>query len=876
MKCPLPLLLLLSAALAGVTPAARAQPPAAHVQGGPAASIPAIPAPVPTSPAPPSQTSAGSQAAQAPIPPASSAAPGISPADAQRVIDLLNDPKKRADFTATLDAIARTLPPAAPADAPDQTDASAKAAPPNSAAVALPLAPNSLGAQMLVSVSGLVARLTDRLHATLQDIRSIPPMGGWILMMASDPLGQKLLLDTAWRLAVTFAAGLAAEWLTWWILRRPVMALSRRRPGAQNGEELTAPFEDNSDRAASSDDDSVLARTAIDVPAGDRSANTDDEPDPDAAHDGQARAELGAIEPPEPPRSVLLARLHLLPGVLLRLVLTLAPVFSFVLAAHLVVSTSISEVYLTRLILLAMIDAYAVSRVILCTTRAILAPDAPHWRLLPISTETAISGVRWIRRLTVVCVFGYAAAEAGLLLGMSKVTHEALLKSDGLVLLVMAIIIVLRNRAGVAELIRARPGHTGPFVRWRKRLASAWHILAVLYLIGLWLVWAIDVPDGFRRLLTFFVVTLVVAAAARVARSALLGLLDRHLREEDAETARHPNLTARVRVYHPVLSFLVHAVVSIAAVIALTQLWGLGTVEWLTSNLLAQRMLSALTTIAIATAFSIGVWEAANAGIQQHLSKLQRDAQTARSARLRTLLPMLRTALLIGILAVMGMVVLSEIGVNIAPLLAGAGVIGIAIGFGSQKLVQDVITGLFLLLENTMQVGDVVSLGGLTGVVEHLSIRTIRLRAEDGSVHVIPFSAVTTVTNMTRDFAHAVIEAQVAYKDDYDQVVEVLRGIVAQMRTEPRWQSEIRDDLEVMGLQRFADSAVVIKCRIRCGPFGRWAVMREFNRRMKSRFDEEGIEIPFPHQKMIIDDQTTLHMVAPATRPSASLAPPSP
>ena len=781
----------------------------------------------------------------APSTPPPSATPAINAADAQRVIDLLNDPKKRADFTATLDAIARALPPAI----------AVPNAQPDPSASPLPLIPNSLGAQLLVTASSALGHMNERLHATLQDLQSIPPMGGWILMMATDPLGQKLLLDTAWRLAVTFAAGLTVEWIVQWLLREPLAKLGKGLP-LRKGRKRQ-PTGNNTG------DDPVI----------DEVADKDFRP---AMDDGQTRAELGAIEPPEPPRSALLARLYLLPGVLLRLLLALVPVVAFVLAAHLVVSTSISEVYLTRLILLAMIDAYTISRIVLCAARAILAPDAPRWRLLPMSTATAISGVRWIRWLTVVCVFGYATAEAGVLLGMSKATHEALLKADGLVLLVMAIIIVLRNRAGVAELIRARPGHSGPMARWRKRLASVWHGIAVLYLMGLWLVWAVDVPDGFRRLLNIFVVTMLVAIVARMLRNLLLGLLDRHLDEDKAETAHHPNLVARMRVYHPILNFLVHASISVAALIAVTQFWGLGSVEWLASNLLAQRMISALIAIAIAAACAIAVWEAANAGIEQHLSKLQRDAQTARSARLRTLLPMLRTALLITILVVMGLVVLSEIGVNIAPLLAGAGVLGIAIGFGSQKLVQDVITGLFLLLENTMQVGDVVLLGGLQGVVEHLSIRTIRLRAEDGSVHVIPFSAVTTVTNMTRDFAHAVIEAQVAYKDDYDEVVEVLRGIVTQMRTEPRWQNEIRDDLEVMGLQRFAESAVVIKCRIRCGPFGRWSVMREFNRRMKMRFDEEGIEIPFPHQKMIIDDQSALHLPVLAVGRADSAQPPQP
>jgi len=230
------------------------------------------------------------------------------------------------------------------------------------------------------------------------------------------------------------------------------------------------------------------------------------------------------------------------------------------------------------------------------------------------------------------------------------------------------------------------------------------------------------------------------------------------------------------------------------------------------------------------------------------------------------------------LLIVVGLMVLSDLGVNIAPLLAGAGVLGIAIGFGSQKLVQDVITGLFLLLENTMQVGDVVTAGGLTGVVEYLSIRSIRLRSEDGSMHVIPFSAVTTVTNMTRDFGHAVIEAQVSYEDDFDEVVAVMREIVTEMRAEPAWADDIRDDLEVWGLDRFADSAIVVKARIRVGPFARWSVKREFNRRMKLRFDEHGIEIPYPHQQLVMSQPPSLPgapapppaSIPPATSPEAA------
>ena len=134
-----------------------------------------------------------------------------------------------------------------------------------------------------------------------------------------------------------------------------------------------------------------------------------------------------------------------------------------------------------------------------------------------------------------------------------------------------------------------------------------------------------------------------------------------------------------------------------------------------------------------------------------------------------------------------------------------------------------------------------------------MSVRTIRLRAVDGSVHVIPFSSVSTVTNMTKDFAQAVFNIGVAYKEDYDAVVEVLRALAKDLRAEPEWADRILADLEVWGLDQFGNSAIVIKCRILCTPFARWAVMREFNRRMKRRFDELGIEIPFPHRKLIVD-----------------------
>jgi small-conductance mechanosensitive channel len=355
-----------------------------------------------------------------------------------------------------------------------------------------------------------------------------------------------------------------------------------------------------------------------------------------------------------------------------------------------------------------------------------------------------------------------------------------------------------------------------------------------------------------------FVLVAVVATGARILLTELHGALERvmHPRPEIAE--RYPGLEARLARYHPVLSMAVQAVVLLASLIVLLELFGVGVAGWMTGTALGQRLASGIGTIVVTLVVALVVWEGVNASLQRRLVRLTRDLHAARAARLRTLLPLLRAALVSVVGAIAGLTVLSQIGINVAPLLAGAGIIGVAIGFGSQKLVQDLITGIFLLLENTMQVGDVVSVGSLSGVVENLSVRTIRLRDADGSVHVIPFSSVSTVTNMTKDFSQAVFNIGVAYKEDYDGVVEVLRALAKEMRAEPEWGDRILADLEVWGLDQFADSAIIIKCRILCTSFGRWAVMREFNRRMKRRFDEAGIEIPFPHRKLIVDSPIPL------------------
>jgi small-conductance mechanosensitive channel len=259
----------------------------------------------------------------------------------------------------------------------------------------------------------------------------------------------------------------------------------------------------------------------------------------------------------------------------------------------------------------------------------------------------------------------------------------------------------------------------------------------------------------------------------------------------------------------------------------------------------------------VTTLFSIGctlvlglvVWEAANSAIQRRLVRVGRDSQAARSARMRTLLPMLRTVIGVFILVFVVLNALSQLGINVAPLLAGAGVVGLAIGFGSQTLVRDVITGVFLLLEDAVAVGDVVNVGGKGGVVEHLSIRSIKLRDGDGAIHIVPFSAVTTVTNSTRDFAFAMIDILVDYETDTDRAGTAIKDIVTEMRTETRWQTAIRDDFDLWGVDSLGQVGVQIRGRVRTEPTQRWPVQREMMRRIKQRFEAMGIEIA--HQPLL-------------------------
>jgi small-conductance mechanosensitive channel len=218
-----------------------------------------------------------------------------------------------------------------------------------------------------------------------------------------------------------------------------------------------------------------------------------------------------------------------------------------------------------------------------------------------------------------------------------------------------------------------------------------------------------------------------------------------------------------------------------------------------------------------------------------------------RQKRATTITRILNKLVTVVLMSIAILIVLREVSVDITPILTGAGIIGLAVGFGAQHLVRDVIAGFFLILENQVRVGDVAIINGKGGLVEAIRLRTVVLRGLDGTVHVIPNGAIQELSNMTKDFSFALLDVGVAYKEDTDRVTEVLKQVAEELRQDPDYARKILGPLEVLGVDSFADSAVILKVRLKTIPIQQWTVAREYRRRIKKAFDEKGIEIPFPH-----------------------------
>ncbi len=559
-----------------------------------------------------------------------------------------------------------------------------------------------------------------------------------------------------------------------------------------------------------------------------------------------------------PMRARIVARhreqfLRWLPQFVIMLVLAWVPIAVFVAVATLVLA-ALAPIWPARPIAAVAIAAILRSQALMAAAWVMLLSPV-YLYFLRLGEESRTYVYIWTRRFVFWAVYGFAAAQLLTLLGAPAAIDDLILRLTTIVLAGLAIVVVLQNHAAVSAILRSDPEaapSTGLFHTVRSGLADIWHILAILYILGSFGSYIVDLHGGVGFVLRATGASLAVLVGAAFA-TRLVHILNRRGFELSGDWRRRfPGLPNRANRYLPALVFGISAVIYTLAVVLLLQAWGVDVIGWLEQQPVRQT-LGTLVSIAFVVVIAVIVWELVNAAVERALTGGSPVRQAQVGARLRTLLPLARSTILIAIITMAGIIILSQLGVNIGPLLAGAGIIGIAVGLGSQQLVRDIINGLFILIENTVAIGDFVDIGGgHAGTVEELTIRSMRLRDGAGAVHTVPFSSVTMIVNTNRGIGNAGVSVNLALGEDTDSAARLLAEIASAMRQEPEFKPHMLSDLQYWGVDRVEGQSVTLVGQIVCTDKGRWPVQREFNRRVMRRFQAEGIALALPAQTVFV------------------------
>ncbi|WP_395062384.1 mechanosensitive ion channel family protein [Paraburkholderia silvatlantica] len=846
------------------------------------------------SPAHPAQPAAPATNASA----ANSATPvALTPTQAQAALQVLDDPVQRGHMEDTLRAIAAAGALAVPASASAAASApaaasGAAAATPASAPLAGALRSNGLVVQIADHAAHGARMIGQHLNHTFATLLGLWSTRNWWQDHLNTPQGHALLLALLRVLLLTLVPALALATVLRRVVASPERAIAAhqaakqredavppqggtptpqsRTPEATGTDVALAAQAKAADARADAEQDALRQAAGMEPAEGKDDRDNDPNAGPNANANAAARATVVAAQAGDnagasPKTAADRAKeayhalrgahhwrlLQRLPGALLVMLLEVVPVVAFGLCAAGVLSLLDPDDAAPAEAVGQIVDTYVICRVIVMFGKLLFAPDAAALRLVPLPDDWAAYAQRWLVRVVVIGGVGGALGGA-VPLGMTEDAHLALVKVVTLVVHLALAVIILQLRRPVADAMRAAAARHGSYAWFMQWFADIWVGVALFVVLALWFVWALDLRGGYAALLRAGGLSLVVLLAARMSAIVLLGALSRvfGLREEQEKMSFGQRRAYR---YYPALRRCVVAAIWIVTLDLLLHVWGLRPARILALAPIGHMLGSALLTIVIAVFAAVAIWEFANGAAERRLNAWTDAGDFVRAARLRTLLPMFRTTLLVSILVVVGLTALSQLGVNTAPLIAGASIFGVALGFGSQKLVQDFITGIFLLTENAMQVGDWVTVAGVSGTVEFLSIRTVRLRGGDGSLYTVPFSSVTTVNNTNRGIGNAAVKVQIAHGADLQRAIDTLKDIGAEIRNEDAFKNGILSDFAYWGVDQVDGAAVTLVGQIQCKDSARWGVQREFNKRVLLRFTERGIELANPQRNFLVD-----------------------
>lgn len=471
----------------------------------------------------------------------------------------------------------------------------------------------------------------------------------------------------------------------------------------------------------------------------------------------------------------------------------------------------------------------------------------PGLRLLSADNGAARFWYRWLARLLNLLGYGYLVAIPLIEEYMSYGLAQAVSTVIAIGAFIYGVRVVISKRRLVRDAM-LRAAENAPFMRIPiSILAHLWHLIALAYFLVLLIVTLLYPQDALPFMMQATLKTLGFAGAGMLISALLTDYASRRIRLPENWSRAVPSIERHLNAYVPLALRLTQLALFIAIILNILSCWNLINLSRWASSADGQAFINRWLGAAIILIICAIVWIIC-CGIIEH--RLSPDTGSGRpTARAETLLSLMKNAFAIIIAAICSMMFLSQIGINIGPLIAGAGVLGLAVGFGSQTLVKDIITGIFIQLEGAMNTGDFVTVDGISGTAERITIRSVGIRDSSGTYHLIPFSSVTTVSNFMRGFAYHLGEYGISYNDDIDEACEQLKYAFDEL-AKGEHRRAILEPITIQGVSSLGDSSVNIRIRIKTLPGEQWAVGRAYNRLVKLYFDRAGIEIPYPHQTL--------------------------
>lgn len=473
---------------------------------------------------------------------------------------------------------------------------------------------------------------------------------------------------------------------------------------------------------------------------------------------------------------------------------------------------------------------------------------SPKWnelRLIKIHDSTARLSYRYLRLVTFLMVVGIALSELILLLKGPTIFYSFTIKAMLFIACFKTLwfIYLIRNR--VSQWLVRQEQSINRNRQFSSTVAKTWHVWAILYLC------LFGITTFFQRINNVKAVAFsFIGTAFLITISYILVLkIPKFVRIFMGHVTRHlPYITPRKNFYTVFLSLLISLSIIFSLLFLSLEIWDLEVFDFFSE---IEGLPSAFLNILLIFLLSIFVWETNEYIIDRFFNRSTKQQKgIVRKQRLLTIKPLVQNTTRFILFVLVTLIIFAELNLDITPLLAGVGVIGIAFSFGSQSLVKDIITGIFILVEDTINVGDIVQIDGQNGNVEAISLRTVRLRDSEGNLHTFPFSGITKITNMSKNFSYYLFQIGLSYSENMEHAFEAMKEVDLEIRHDAQYSSMILEPLEIMGVDKFTETGVMLQARIKTLPDkSRWIVGREFNRRLKANFDKKGIEFAYEYRK---------------------------